>query len=74
MDVRIGMSNSSREISFETELSAAEVMSSIEKAAKDEQRFVVFEDVRDNQWHVNVQAIIFVEFGSATGRRVGFVN
>lgn len=68
------MSNSSREISFETELSAAEVMSSIEKAAKDEQRFVVFEDVRDNQWHVNVQAIIFVEFGSATGRRVGFVN
>lgn len=74
MDVRIGMKNAAREIAFETELSAKEVIAKIEKAAKNEDLFVSFSDNKNSEWFVTVANINFVEFGSVTGRRVGFVN
>lgn len=74
MDVRIGMANAAREISFESDQKAEEIIGAIEKAAKDETWFVKFVDSKLKEWFVNVEAINFVEFSETDGRRVGFVS
>lgn len=74
MDVRIGMSNSAREITFETDLSPEEVMKSLSSASDKGEQFASFTNAKGTQWYVNVANIVFVEFGSEAGRRVGFVS
>lgn len=74
MDVRIGLANTPREITFETELTAEEVIATINKAVESNERFTSFKDSRASSWYVNAAQVTFVEFGSAGGRRVGFVG
>lgn len=74
MDVRIGIKNATREIAFETELTSQEVIAKIEEANKNKERFVSFSDSKNSEWFITTQNINYVEFGSVSGRKVGFVN
>lgn len=69
MDVRIGIIQSPREITFEIDGTADEVLQAITEADD----FVRFADVKGQSFLVNVDQIAYVEVGAET-RRVGFVS
>ncbi|QUY62004.1 Hypotetical protein [Gulosibacter molinativorax] len=71
VEIRIGVENSPREISFESNQSAAEV----EKIVTDslESGVARFVDDRERVILVNSAKITFVEIGEESQRRIGFV-
>ena len=71
MEVRIGITHSARELSFETEATADELRTLIQSK---ESGLVALSDTKGREFLVNREAITYVEFGSDTARRVGFVN
>ncbi|MTE22891.1 DUF3107 domain-containing protein [Microbacterium excoecariae] len=72
MDIRIGMMNTGRELSF----SSNETASDIEKKVADaisSGSAVSFSDVKGRTYVVPSSALAFVEVGVEETRRVGFV-
>lgn len=74
MDVRIGINGSARELSLETSLDAAAIRALVEEARADEAKLVVLEDTRGRQLLIAGSAITYIELGTDSGRRVGFVD
>lgn len=74
VEVRIGITHSARELSFDTEASAEEVRKAIETSVSDGSSMVSLSDTKGNQFLVNTASIAYVELGSDTSRRVGFVS
>lgn len=74
MDVRIGIIHTPRELSFETEASADDVRGNVESALTEGHAFVSLTDSKGKQYVVPTATIAYVEFGSDTSRRVGFVS
>ena len=70
MDIRIGILNSPRELAFETSESAADITAAMEKGAP----VVSLTDSKGKQYLVPTAAIGYVEIGSDSARRVGFVG
>ncbi len=74
MEVRIGIIQSPREISFETNADAAELQQTIEAALNGAQPIVKFSDTKGKQYLVPSAAIAYVELGGDTSRKVGFIS
>ena len=74
MEVRIGIVQSARELTFDTDLGAEELRTEVEAALTDKKPLVSFSDNKGKQFLVPTASIAFVEFGSDVGRRVGFVS
>ncbi|SJM56907.1 DUF3107 domain-containing protein [Gulosibacter sp. 10] len=71
MEIRIGIEHSAREITFESNQSAAEIETLLTDAFKSGvARFV---DDRERVFLVNAEKITFLEIGEETQRRIGFV-
>lgn len=73
MEIRIGIANTARELSFETAQSADAVTNTVTKALESEDSFVTFIDVKGNTYIVPTAGITFIEVGTEESRRVGFV-
>lgn len=73
MELRIGILHTPRELSFETDATAAEIEQLIADAAASESPVVRFTDDRNRVFLVNREQLAFVEIGEETQRRVGFV-
>lgn len=71
MEVRIGIKHSPRELSFETDASADEIRTLLES---DGDNLVALNDSKGRQFLVNREAISYVELGSDTARKVGFIS
>lgn len=69
MEIRIGILHSPRELTFETDATAAE----IEERVADTGEVVRFTDDRGRVILVNRSVLAYVEIGEETQRRVGFV-
>jgi hypothetical protein len=74
VDIRIGILNSPRELSFETSESAADIAAAISAAVEKGQPLVSLTDSKGKQYLVPTAAIGYVEIGSDSARRVGFVG
>ena len=74
MEVRIGIAQSPRELSFETGQSAESVRDLFERAGGDGSKLVTLSDSKGKQFLVNIDSISYVEFGGESGRKVGFVS
>lgn len=72
LDVRIGFMNSPREITFETDASVDEIETALHTS--NEGTLTRLTDNKGQHFFVNPAAIAYVELGSETGRRVGFVS
>ncbi|WP_029150971.1 DUF3107 domain-containing protein [Microbacterium indicum] len=72
MDIRIGMKNTARELSFETDEAPEDVKkkvaSALEVGAPAE-----FTDIKGNTYLVSGSVLSYIEIGTAETRRVGFV-
>ncbi len=74
VDIRIGILNSPRELSFESAESAADITAAITTAVEKGAPLVTLTDTKGKQYLVPTAAIGYVEIGSDSARRVGFVG
>ncbi len=73
MDIRIGIANTPREINFESSQSADEVEKTIGEALSAGTPFVKLADAKGKVYLIPTASLAYVEVGSETSRRVGFV-
>ncbi len=73
MEIRIGIANTARELSFESAQSADAVAKAVSTALESGQSAVSFADVKGHTYIVPTAGIAFVEVGTEESRRVGFV-
>lgn len=73
MEIRIGIANTGRELTFETGESAADVKSSVAAALDAAATHVTFSDTKGNSYIVPTAGLAYIEIGTEESRRVGFV-
>ena len=73
MEIRIGIINTGRELSFETATSADEVREQVAGALDQSTAHVSFTDVKGNSYIVPTASLAYIELGTEESRRVGFV-
>ena len=73
MDIKIGIRQSSREISFESAQSAAEVQSAVAAALEGGAKVLQLVDNKGRIFVVPTDALAYVEIGEEETRRVGFI-
>lgn len=73
MEIRIGIANTARELSFESDQTAEAVKSAVAAALDAAATHVTFTDTKGNSYVVPTAALAFVEIGTEESRRVGFV-
>lgn len=73
MEIRIGIANTGRELSFDTNEPAADVKKSIAAALDSGATHVTFIDVKGSSYVVPTASLAYVELGTEESRRVGFV-
>ncbi|MFK4789916.1 DUF3107 domain-containing protein [Microbacterium sp. ZW T5_56] len=73
MEIRIGIANIGRELSFETSQSADDVRSAVAEALESKAAFVNFADDKGNAYIVPTASLAYIEIGTEESRRVGFV-
>lgn len=73
MEIRIGIVNNGRELSFETDTSADDIRSQVASALDQSSAHVTFTDVKGNTYIVPTANLAYVELGTEESRRVGFV-
>lgn len=74
MDIRIGIVNTGRELSFETNESAEDVRKSVTSALETGAMHITFADSKGASFIVPTAGIAYVELGSEESRRIGFVG
>lgn len=73
MEIRIGIANIGRELSFETNDSADTVRKTVADALDSQAAHVSFTDTKGSSYVVPTAGIAYVEVGAEEQRRVGFV-
>lgn len=73
VEIRIGITNSPREINFESSQSAADIQAVVANALDTDAKYFTLKDEKDSLYVVPVAALAYVEVGAETPRRVGFV-
>ena len=73
MDIAIGITNSPREINFESSQTAAEIEKNVATALESGAPFLKFADSKGKIYIVPTVSFSYIEVGSETSRRVGFV-
>jgi hypothetical protein len=73
VDISIGITNSPREINFESSQTSGEIETIVAEALTAGSPFVKFTDNKGKVYIVPVSTLAYVEVGSESTRRVGFV-
>jgi len=73
VEIRIGITNTGRELSFDTSESADGIKKSVASALDSGSTHLTFTDVKGNQFVVPTATLAYIEIGSEESRRVGFV-
>jgi len=73
VEIRIGITNTGRELSFDTSESADNLKKSVASALDSGSTHLTFTDVKGNQYVVPTANLAYIEIGSEESRRVGFV-
>jgi len=73
VDIAIGITNSPREINFESSQTAAEIEKNVATALESGAPFLKFADSKGKIFIVPTTSFSYIEVGSETSRRVGFV-
>ncbi len=73
MDFRIGIRDSSREISFESAQSAGEVEAAVAAVLEGGAKVLKLTDNKGRRFIVPADALGYVEIGAEEARRVGFI-
>ncbi|MFV0494011.1 DUF3107 domain-containing protein [Mycobacterium sp.] len=72
MEVKIGITDSSRELAFSSAQTPAEIEELVDAALRQDGGVLSLSDERGRRFLVNSGKVAYVEIGVADGRRVGF--
>ncbi|GAA1492148.1 DUF3107 domain-containing protein [Curtobacterium herbarum] len=72
MDIKIGIINSPREISFETAQTAEEIETAVADALAAKATHISLTDDKGRRFIVPVGSLAYVEVGAEESRRIGF--
>lgn len=73
MDVRIGIRDNARDISFESGLSAKDLMAKVKRAIEASEPVLELSDEKGSIILIPTSSIAYVEIGAEETRRVGFL-
>jgi hypothetical protein len=73
MDIKIGIKNSSRELSFDSSASAKELESTVSSAMDSDAKLISLTDSKGNVFLIPTKSITYLEIGAEEARRVGFI-
>ena len=73
MDIKIGIKDSARELSFDTSASAKELEASIRSAMDTDAKLISLTDSKGNVFLIPTKSITYLELGAEEARRVGFI-
>lgn len=73
MEIRIGIRDNQREVSFESNLSVADANKLINEAFSQKLDLLKFEDEKGKTILIPLATIAFIEIGAEQNRRVGFI-
>lgn len=73
MEIRIGIVNTGRELSFDTSTSADEVREQVTSALEQNSSHLSFSDAKGSSYIVPTANLAYIELGTEESRRVGFV-
>lgn len=73
MDIRIGIINTARELSFESDQTAGEIEKVVQTAIESEAKVIRLSDDKGRVFLVPTASLAYVEVGPEASRRVGFV-
>lgn len=73
MDIRVGITNIGRELSFESNDSAEVVHAQVAEALDSQATSLSFTDSKGNTYIVPTASLAYIEIGTEESRRVGFV-
>lgn len=74
VEIRIGITNSGRELSFESAQTASEIEKTISDALGSEKSYFTLTDDKGRLYIVPTAGLAYVEVGSEETRRIGFVG
>ena len=73
MDIKIGIKDSARELSFDTSASAKELEASVRSAMDTDAKLISLTDSKGNVFLIPTKSITYLELGAEEARRVGFI-
>ena len=73
MEIRIGIINTGRELSFDTSSSADEVRAQVTAALEQNSSHITLNDSKGSSYIVPTANLAYIELGTEESRRVGFV-
>ena len=73
MDVRIGVKDTARELSFESNQSASEIEAAVAAALSGSTNVLTLTDSKGRKFVVPAAGLAYVEIGAEESRRVGFI-
>ena len=74
MEIRIGIQNSPRELSFESNETATDLQKTLSAALESSAPLLSLSDAKGVMYLVPTASIAYVEVGADSSRRVGFVS
>jgi hypothetical protein len=74
MDVKIGIKNSPRELTFDSAQGASEIYATVEAALGAGAKLLKFTDSKGRVFVVPADSLAYVEIGAEESRRVGFIS
>lgn len=74
MEIRIGITNAPRELSFESKQSAAEIEQLLADAFETKSTHLSLSDAKGRIYIVPTGSLAYVEIGAEESRRIGFVG
>jgi Protein of unknown function (DUF3107) len=73
MEIRIGIRNSGRELSFESAQTAKDIEAAVAAALEESAKVLKLVDDKGRIYVVPTEALAYVEIGAEETRRVGFI-
>jgi len=73
VDIRIGIANTARELSFESSQTAAQVEKIVSTALEADAKFIKLSDDKGRVYIIPTASFSYLEVGMEESRRVGFV-
>lgn len=74
VEVRIGIKDSPRELTLETDQPASEVRQLVEDAIGADTALITLTDSKGHQFLIATSSIAYMELGGETTRKVGFIS
>jgi hypothetical protein len=74
VEIRIGIINSPRELSIESDATQVDVQATVEAGLSSDAKLVSLSDAKGKRYLIPAASIAYIEIGETATRKVGFVN